>query len=92
MNEEKIPMPSLPEKIELYLPIAFWAELLATLDRKVQLLSRLEGFGEVTVSIIVHRGKVTEVMYLDKTRNRNLAEKVEHIDESEKGIPTEKTK
>lgn len=68
-------MPPITPKVDLYLPLAFWSEILVTLDKKTQTLSTNYGFGEVNLSLIVHRGKVIEVLFNDKIRVRGLAEK-----------------
>lgn len=65
-------MPPVPEKVELFLPIAFWSEMLLTLDKKVQTLARIYRFGKVSLTIVVHDGEVKEVVFNDDIRVRGL--------------------
>ena len=75
------------EKTNLYLPMSFWSSILATLDMKIENLSRTYGFGQVNLSLIIHNGKVIEIYLTDEARIRGLLEKFETV-----LIPTKKNK
>jgi hypothetical protein len=75
MNKDtnKIPVP--PIKAPLYLPVTFWAELLAVLDKKVQSISELSGSGKISFEIVISRGVVSNVYFEDKVLAQELARK-----------------
>ena len=75
IDSKKVPMPPVPEKVDLFLPITFWSEILVTLDKKVQTLSQNYGFGQINVTIVVHDAQVKEVKFNDEIRIRGLIEK-----------------
>ena len=66
---------------KLFLPVNFWSTILASLDSKVQALSESYGFGEVSLKLIIHRGKVTEIYFNDEVRIRGLVEQHEKPNE-----------
>lgn len=74
-DSKKIPMPPLPDKVDLFLPLTFWSEILITLDKKLQALSQNYGYGSVKITIVVHDGEVKEVNFDDNIRIRGLVEK-----------------
>lgn len=53
------------EKVELALPLKFWGVVLTTLDRKVQHLGNVYGYGKVGMTILVSNGKVDKVVFSD---------------------------
>lgn len=71
-DDKKVPMP--PTKTELYLSVAFWAELLGILDKKVQSLSDGEGYGQIGVSIYMQDRKITHVKFVDEISGKRLKE------------------
>jgi hypothetical protein len=73
IDPNKIPMPPTPDKVDLFLPITFWSEILMSLDRKTQVLSKEYGFGEVNMKLIVHNGTVVEVVFNDMIRMKGLS-------------------
>lgn len=73
-EEERVKMPPVP-KANLYLPIAFWSEILVHLDTKVHTIASQYGFGEVEMVIKIHKEKVFEVSFKDHVRVRGLVEK-----------------
>jgi len=75
IDPNKIPTPPLPDKVDLFLPLNFWSEILITLDKKLQALSTGYGYGSVKITITVHDGEVKEVMFDDNIRIRGLVEK-----------------
>ena len=66
-------------KSNLYLPMAFWSSMLATLDLKIENLSKTYGFGQINLSLIIHNGKVTEIYLTDEVRIRGLLEKYQTV-------------
>ena len=75
------------EKTNLYLPMSFWSSILATLDMKIENLSKTYGFGQINLSLIVHNGKVSEIYLTDEVRIRGMVEKFQTT-----LIPTKKNK
>lgn len=60
-----------------YLPISFLSSLATSLDSKVQALAETYGFGKVSVTLVIHRGKVSETYFNDEVRLRGLVEQYE---------------
>ena len=71
-DEPKIPTPPVPEKTSLYKSIGFWSTILLTLDKKLQHLSEQYGYGEINLTLAVHRGKVTRIIWNDKIYDNEL--------------------
>lgn len=61
----------------LYLPLMFWSEILVVLDKKIEQLTKDYGFGRVSMTIVSHNGKITDVLFNDEVRVRGLVEKAE---------------
>lgn len=76
----------------LYLPAKFWSTVLASLDAKTEVLCEQVGFGEVTLTLKVHRGKITEVYFADEMRVRGLLEKIEEETTKEQDLSLAKDK
>jgi len=74
MNDLKIPIPPLPPKTTLNKPINFWSSVLLTLDRKLSTMEEIHGFGEINLTLTVHRGKLTKIMWSDKIFDNDLVE------------------
>lgn len=75
-ENKKIPTPD----TRLYLPGDFWFSLLASLDAKVENVSKTYGFGIIQLKLVVHRGKVTDVYLNDEVRIKGVVEKEEIFD------------
>ena len=78
---------TLSDPSKLYLPVNFWSTILASLDSIIQALSESYGFGEVSLKLIIHRGKVTEIYFNDEIRIRGL---VEQFDKPEQELGLKK--
>ena len=78
-SEKKTPMP----ESKYYLPISFLSSIAASLDSKVQVLSETYGFGKVSVTLVIHRGKVSETYFNDEVRIRGLLEQYEKPDKTD---------
>ena len=63
-------------KSTLFLPIEFWSSIISTVDAKVQTLSEAYGFGTITITFVVHRGKVSEIYFDDRIRLKGMLEKI----------------
>jgi hypothetical protein len=63
------------KKVNLHLPLSFWSEILMTIDRKVQTICENYGYGKVGMSVIIHKGKVIDVVFDDEIRVRGLVDK-----------------
>lgn len=73
-------------KNKLYLPVEFWTYVLSALDSKVELLSTNSGFGEVKLTLKIHRGTVTEVYFSDELRARGILEHVSSESKTEEKL------
>lgn len=71
----KIPIPPIPPKTNLYKSINFWADIMLKLDKKVQNMEENMGFGEVGITIIFHRGKIHRIVWEDNVSDISLVEK-----------------
>jgi len=69
------------EKVELYLPLVFWSQLLMTLDRKTETIVKEFGYGKVHMTITVQKGKVIDVIYSDEIHVRHLVEQAQRIED-----------
>ena len=74
-TSNQIPLPPLPTKVELFMPIEFWSEVLMTLDKKIQAVAQIYGFGKVSLTVSITNGGITEVSFDDNIRIRGLVEK-----------------
>ena len=70
-----MPPPPPPLKEELYVPASFWLEILSHMDRKIRALCEEFGYGEIGLTIRVHKEKIMEVKFTDEVRIRGLVEK-----------------
>ena len=77
MQEKVVPMPT--GKVNLYLPITFWSEILVHIDRKTEMLEKNYGYGKINVCLTVHDGKITDVIFTDEVRIRGLVDKTKHL-------------
>jgi hypothetical protein len=57
-------------KVDLFLPLAWWSKVMLMLDRKISAMSEVYGFGSVSMEVTIHKGKVKDVVLLDKARVR----------------------
>lgn len=78
--DEKIPMPPLPPKVELFMPLAFWSQILMTLDKKTQTISEIYGFGKVSLTLSIKNGGIAAVNFIDDIRieGQILTDKAKH--------------
>jgi hypothetical protein len=53
-----------------FLPMAFWSQIVQTMDAKSQSISDVYGFGKLTVTFVVFNGKVKDVVFNDEVRVR----------------------
>lgn len=57
-------------KEETYLPIAFWSQIIKTMDTKAQSISQVYGYGKITMEFVVFNGNVKDVIFNDEVRIR----------------------
>lgn len=59
-------------KIEdtMFQPIAFWSDVIKTLDNRIKIIAQAQRFGETGVNIIVKHGKVVDVIFKEEVRIR----------------------
>jgi len=58
------------EKVKTFLPMAFWSQIVNTLDTKSESISKVYGFGKIDLSLIIFNGKVKDVIFNDEVRIR----------------------
>ena len=63
--ENKVPIPPVPPKVDLYKPLSFWSRLLLKLDRRIQMMETFYGYGEVSVKFEIRKGQVDRIVWTD---------------------------
>lgn len=53
-----------------YLPIAFWSQIIKTMDTKAHSISQVYGYGKITMEFVVFNGHVKDVIFNDEVRIR----------------------
>lgn len=91
--EKKLPEDSItPAKStnskKLFLPADFWSSVLATLDMKAQVIAEDYGYGKLNLTLIFHRGKVSEIYFTDEIRVKGILEKLEASHKSSPQTPS----
>lgn len=74
-SDEKIPAPHVPPQTTLHKSLGFWSSVLLIFDKKIQTLEEVHGYGEISLTVTVHRGKVNKVTWNDKFYSNDLVEK-----------------
>ena len=74
---EKILPPSPLPKVELFMPLDFWSEILMTLDKETQEVCRIYGFGKVSVTLTINNSGISAVNFGRdvKIQGQNLTDK-----------------
>ena len=67
--------PEKTEKVKLFLPITFWTEIVTTLDRKIETLCEVYGYGKISLGVTIKEGTVQSVSFNDDVTVRGLVEK-----------------
>lgn len=75
MSDTRVPTPAL--KREFFIPLAFWTDLIVTLDKRAEMIANGSGYGIIAVDVKLQNGKVYEVGIEEKTRLRNMVEKAD---------------
>jgi len=60
----------------VYLPIEFWSSVISALDSKIEALCDRGGYGEVKLTMKVHRGQVADIYFSDEIRARGILEQL----------------
>lgn len=68
-----------PVRSETFLPLPFWLDIIANLDKRAEILCSGSGYGVITVDIKLQNGKIFEVGIEEKTRIRGLVEKAGNL-------------
>ena len=81
IKEEKIPMPPEIPKVELFMPLDFWSEILMTLDKKTQGVAKIYGFGKVTLVITINNGGISSINFGEDVRiqGQDLTDKAKKL-------------
>lgn len=72
------------EKVNLYVPIESWSEIITTLDKKVEFICEKYGHGKVTLAITIAYGKVVDTVYMDEIRMRGVIPNASQKDDKNK--------
>lgn len=59
-------------KVNLFLPIEKWSEILMTIDKKIELVCTRYGYGKVNISFVIHKGNIMEINYIDEVSVRGI--------------------
>lgn len=76
MAEKKIPVPPTAHS-PLFVSLTFWLEVIAYLDKRVEMLSNSSGHGQLQVTLKMFKGHITEVNFSEDVRVRGLIEKID---------------
>jgi len=68
--DEKKPEPKAGEKATTFMPMAFWSQMVTTLDQKTESISKIYGYGKITMEFVVFNGKVKDIVFNDEVRIR----------------------
>jgi hypothetical protein len=58
------------EKVTTFMPMPFWTQLVSTLDQKTESISKIYGYGKITMEFVVFNGKVKDIVFNDEVRIR----------------------
>lgn len=65
----------MPPTKRLFLPLVFWLDIIANLDKRIEIMCSASGYGVVTIDIKLREGKIYEVGIEEKTRLREIVPK-----------------
>lgn len=58
----------------LFQPIEFWSDLVRVLDGRISQLATVYGFGEVSATLVIKKGKVLDVKFSEEVVVRQETE------------------
>lgn len=64
------------KKVELYVPLEVWSDIMVRLDKRVELIAEKYGYGKVNLAITINQGRVTDIIFGDEGKVRALAETI----------------
>ncbi len=80
MDKDRV-IPQLPdEKIKravLFIPLTFWLDVIAYLDKRLEMVKQTSGHGILKVEIKMYRGRISEVNFGEEIRVRDIIEKID---------------
>ena len=85
MTENKTPIPPIKP---MFLPLVFWLDIIALLDKRIEMISNGSGYGIVAMDVKLQNGKIYEVGFEEKTRVRGIIEKAGNLGINNKVEPT----
>lgn len=72
--DNKVPMPPTTQK-PLFLPLEFWLDAIAYLDKRVEIIANGGGFGMLEMSLKLREGKIYEMEFEEKISVRDVIKK-----------------
>ena len=81
MEEKKTPMPPLSS---LFLPVSFWSDVVVNLDKRAEMVIA-NGYGDIAVTIRIHQGKITGIIFNENVSLRDTILKARSFAGSPKG-------
>lgn len=54
----------------MYMPLAWWSQIMLNIDRKIESMAGIYGYGSVSLEIVVRGGVVKDVVLKDEIRVR----------------------
>lgn len=76
IDKKTVPMPPIKQR-EFFIPLAFWSDLIITLDKRAEMIAEGSGYGIIAIDVKMQNGKVYEVGIEEKTTLRNIVEKAD---------------
>ena len=69
-NEKVVEKPPKDVPPTTFMPMAFWSQMVTTLDQKTESISKIYGYGKITMEFVVFNGKVKDIVFNDEVRIR----------------------
>jgi len=69
------------DKVRLNKSLSFWSDVLITLDKKLKTVEESYGFGEISVTFKIHRGRVNRVIWVDTISDMSMVKKAGGVNE-----------
>lgn len=58
------------ERVKMFMPLSWWSQMMMGLDRKIETMSQVYGFGTISLDIEIRNGIVKDVVLRDEIRVR----------------------
>jgi hypothetical protein len=67
-NPQETQDPNAPQA--MHMPVSWWSQVISTLDRKIEGMSKITGFGEITLQLIMREGVIRDIVFKDEVTLR----------------------